>query len=319
MIASPRVSLGFTWETATVALSLLSAVMGGASDFLGGIAARRMPASAVVMLSHLLSLAMLVGLALITASPLPDHAASAYALVAGLAGGLGVIVLYKALALGGMGLTAAVSGVVTAALPVAWGFTTDGLPKLLQIVGFVVAAIAIWLIAAAPAEEGPGGMPVPMSASARQGIVLGVVAGVCFGALLILLKLAGRGGVLWPLAYARLVSASLAMVVTLYGLRAARTQTPAARGQASVAFSRARWLGWSVLGLVALTGFLDASGNSLYTLATRLGRLDIAAVLGSLYPASTILLAALLLKERTTRRQTAGMVLALIAVVMISY
>jgi drug/metabolite transporter (DMT)-like permease len=301
------VSGGVSRETATIALSLLSAIIWGASDFLGGIAARRMPASVVVMLSHLLSLAMLVALALLTASPLPHGAAALYALTAGLAGGAGVMVLYKALALGGMGLTAAVSGVVTAALPVAWGLTSDGLPRRIQVCGFVVAAVSIWWIAAPP-SIGKGS--AARSASARQGILLGAIAGICFGALLILLKLAARGGVLWPLAYARLISASLAVAVTLYGARA--SNAAAARSAAL------RWPGWSALGLIAMTGLLDASGNSFYTLATRLGRLDIAAVLGSLYPASTILLAALLLQERTTRRQTAGMALALAAVVLIS-
>jgi drug/metabolite transporter (DMT)-like permease len=78
------------------------------------------------------------------------------------------------------------------------------------------------------------------------------------------------------------------------------------------------WPGWAVLGLIAIAGIFDASGNTFYTIATRLGRLDIAAVLSSLYPASTILLAAVLLKERTTRSQAAGMALALVAVVLIS-
>ena len=78
------------------------------------------------------------------------------------------------------------------------------------------------------------------------------------------------------------------------------------------------WPGWPVLGLIAIAGIFDASGNTFYTIATRLGRLDVAAVLSSLYPASTILLAAVLLKERTTRSQTAGIALALVAVVLIS-
>jgi drug/metabolite transporter (DMT)-like permease len=319
MMAVGPLTVGVSREIVTITLSLLSAAIWGASDFLGGIAARRMPASAVVMLSHLLSLGMLVVLALLTTSPLPHGAAAIYALTAGIAGGLGVIVLYKALALGGMGLTAAVSGVVTAALPVAWGFTTEGLPKAAQVCGFVVAVAAIWLIAAAPAAEN-----LPRSHAARQGILLGAAAGVCFGALLILLKLAARGGVLWPLAYARMSSASLAVAVTLYGARTARANaektawTAASASTAANSTSSTPWLGWSALALVATTGMLDASGNSFYTLATRLGRLDIAAVLGSLYPASTILLAALLLKERTSRRQTAGMALALAAVVLIS-
>jgi len=74
----------------------------------------------------------------------------------------------------------------------------------------------------------------------------------------------------------------------------------------------------TLLALIAIAGIFDASGNTFYTIATRLGRLDVAAVLSSLYPASTILLAAVLLKERATRSQTAGMALALVAVVLIS-
>ncbi len=307
---------GVNRQTATVTLSLLSAVIWGGSDFLGGIAARRMPASAVVMLSHLLSLGVLVVLAWTLGEALPGHATVLYALAAGLTGGLGVMALYKALALGAMGLTAAVSGVVTAALPVAWAFSTEGLPRAPQITGFVLAAVAIWAIASAPQKE--IATDTDSHARLRQGLLLGAVAGISFGALLILLKLAAaHGGLLWPLACARMASSCLAVTVTLFGLRTARRRKTGAAAELEPRSGRRR-AGWSALALAGATGVMDASGNTFYTLATQLGRLDIAAVLGSLYPASTILLAALLLKERTTRLQTAGMVLALVAVVLIS-
>jgi drug/metabolite transporter (DMT)-like permease len=285
---------------ATVGLSLASAAIWGTSDFVGGIAARRLPSPAVVTLSHSLSLVVLVSLALIHRSTWPDTPSAIYGALAGLACGTGVMVLYKALSLGGMGLTAAVSGVLAAVLPVVWAFATEGLPRVPQIAGIVLAAVAIWMIARAPG-----------SPSSKQAILLGAAAGGSFGCLFILLKLAGRGGVLWPLAWSRLASMTLAMIVTWIATR----RSGAAKGDPKPALS---WPGWPVLALIAIAGIFDASGNTFYTIATRLGRLDVAAVLSSLYPASTILLAAVLLKERATRSQAAGMALALVAVVLIS-
>jgi drug/metabolite transporter (DMT)-like permease len=285
---------------ATVALGLASAAIWGTSDFVGGIAARRLPSPAVVTLSHSLSLAVLVSLALIHASKWPDTQSAMYGVLAGIACGAGVMVLYKALALGGMGLTAAVSGVLAAVLPVIWSFATEGLPRAPQILGIVLAAGAIWMIAHAPG-----------SPASKQAIVLGAASGASFGCLYIFLKLAGRGGVLWPLACSRMASTTLAAIVTWIGVRRVA-------GTQSDAKAALGWPGWAVLGLIGIAGIFDASGNTFYTVATRLGRLDIAAVLSSLYPASTILLAALILKERTTRSQAAGMALALLAVVLIS-
>jgi drug/metabolite transporter (DMT)-like permease len=284
---------------ATVGLSLASAAIWGTSDFVGGIAARRLPSPAVVTFSHSLSLAVLVSLALIHGSTWPDTQSVIYGALAGVACGTGVMVLYKALAMGGMGLTAAVSGVLAAVLPVLWAFATEGLPRGPQIAGIVLAGVAIWMIARAQG-----------SPSSKQAILLGAAAGGSFGCLYIFLKLAGRGGVLWPLACSRIASATLAVIVTWISTRRGGPRRDSA--------PPTWWPGWAVAGLIGIAGVFDASGNTFYTIATRLGRLDIAAVLSSLYPASTILLAALLLKERTTLSQTAGMALALVAVVLIS-
>jgi drug/metabolite transporter (DMT)-like permease len=297
MMAAHGVAAG---SAATVWLSLASAAIWGTSDFVGGIAARRLPSPAVVTLSHSLSLVVLVSLALIHGSTWPGTPSAVYGALAGLACGIGVMVLYKALALGGMGLTAAVSGVLAAVLPVMWAFTTEGLPRLPQIAGIVLAGVAIWMIARAPG-----------SPASKQAILLGAAAGGSFGCLYIFLKLAGRGGVLWPLACSRMASTTLAATVMWIGARRRG-------GLRSSSTPQRWWPGWIVLGLIGIAGIFDASGNTFYTIATRLGRLDIAAVLSSLYPASTILLAALLLKERTTLSQAAGLALALVAVVLIS-
>jgi drug/metabolite transporter (DMT)-like permease len=286
--------------SATVALGLAAAAIWGTSDFVGGIAARRLPSPAVVTLSHSLSLALLLSLALTHGSKWPGTTSAIYGALAGLACGAGVMVLYRALAMGGMGMTAAVSGVLAAVLPVIWAFATEGLPRVPQLAGIALAALAIWMIARAPGSR-----------ASRRAIVLGAASGVSFGCLYIFLKLAARGGVLWPLVCTRVASTALALVVTWIGVR--RTGAVERDVVPSLA-----WPGWAVLGLIAIAGVFDASGNTFYTVATRLGRLDIAAVLSSLYPASTILLAALILKERTTRSQTAGMALALVAVALIS-
>ncbi|MGI8771119.1 MAG: EamA family transporter [Acidobacteriaceae bacterium] len=306
----------------TAGLSLASATIWGTSDFIGGIAAQRIRSSAVVAISHALSLAVLVAVALATRAALPDAGPVLYGVAAGAAGGVGVIFLYKALALGSMGITAALSGVLAAALPVVWAFATEGLPRPRRWIGFAVAAVAIWMIARAPGAR-----------SSAQGLMLGAAAGISFGFLFILLKLAGHGGVLWPLACARVVSASLAAVITLVSMRRGRagesTMTasltaapPIAPGAAPDmernARTAVRGMSWTVMGLAAVAGIFDAGGNVFYTIATQAGRLDIAAVLSSLYPAGTILLAALVLKEHTTHSQKAGMGLALVAVALIS-
>jgi drug/metabolite transporter (DMT)-like permease len=315
----------------TAGLSLASAAIWGTSDFVGGLAAQRIRSSSVVAISHSLSLVILVALALATRAALPDAASALYGMAAGAACGTGVIVLYKALALGRMGITAALSGVLAAALPVVWAFATEGLPQPRQWIGFAVAVVAIWMIARAPDAR-----------TSAQGLVLGAAAGISFGFLFILLKLAGRGGVLWPLACSRVLSASLAGVVTLVSMRrtgpgefppidgdrngslmsAVSAAPPIGPGAAPDVERKVhparRGMSWAVMGLAAIAGTLDAGGNTFYTIATRTGRLDIAAVLSSLYPAATIVLAALVLKERTTRSQTWGMALALVAVALIS-
>ena len=171
--------------TATVALSLASAAIWGSADFIGGVAARRLPSPAVVTLSHSLSLVLLVSLALLHASKWPDTQSVLFGGLAGIACGTGVMVLYKALSLGGMGLTAAVSGVLAAVLPVLWAFATEGLPRTPQLAGIVLAAIAIWMIARAPGSQ-----------ASKQAIMLGAASGASFGCLYVFLKLAGRGGVL---------------------------------------------------------------------------------------------------------------------------
>ncbi|HSY73706.1 MAG TPA: EamA family transporter, partial [Alloacidobacterium sp.] len=134
-------------------------------------------------------------------------------------------------------------------------------------------------------------------------------AGICFGILLVFLHVAGRGSLLWALTFSRVGSVFCAIALGTVMVRHSRRQ-----GAAPI--PAMRW--GAVLPLAAVAGILDTSGNLLFTASSLAGRLDVAAILSSLYPAGTILLAVWLLRERATRSQTVGMGLALLAVAMIS-
>ncbi|HVJ08446.1 MAG TPA: DMT family transporter [Acidisarcina sp.] len=296
------------------ALGLLSAAAWGGGDFAGGMAVRRASPFVTVALVHGLSLLMLLALLYWLGTPLPSARGKMLGILCGLVAGLSVALFYEALSLGKMGLSAAIAGVLSAAIPVAFSFFTEGLPRPIQIVGFLLAGVAIWLVASAP-----GGGTHP------RGLGLATLAGIGFGVYFILLKLAGREGVVWALTFARIGSFALAATVVAFqwAMRqrasVAAPALPQLSGPPEPSNSKSgSLLAPAFVGLVVATCVLDTGGNWFYTLATRAGRLDVAAVLSSLYPAGTMLLAAWLLKERTTRVQTLGMVLALGAVILIA-
>jgi drug/metabolite transporter (DMT)-like permease len=235
--------------------------------------------------------------------PPPAERYALWGLCAGAFGGVALILYYQALSLGEMGLTTALTGLLTAVVPVVYSFVTQGPPKAIQIIGFVVAAAAIALIADAPA-----GKPRPL------GLGLATLAGLGFGVFLVVLKVGSSWGLVWQLIYSRMASATLAGVIVFWMLvrpgKDAWTWRKQVRGDRSTS-NRFAWIAGSA-------GALEAVGSLLYMRAARDGRLDVAAVLASLYPAVTILLAAWFLKERTTSNQALGMALALGAVVLVS-
>jgi drug/metabolite transporter (DMT)-like permease len=280
------------------ALALVAAIVWGSSDFCGGIVTRRTTPAIVLMIAHGVGLLALLAALVVHPSGLPTRHTVIFGLIAGLAGGVGLLALYKGLSLGSMGLVAALSGVLSAAIPVLVSFFSETRPSILKLAGFGVAGVAIWLIAYTPGTD-----------AHPHGLGLAVLAGICFGFLLTFLHVAGRDSVLWALTFSRVGSVSCAAVlgiVTARRFRRQRAVKPAGVG----------WI--AILPLAAVAGILDTTGNLLYTASSLTGRLDVAAVLSSLYPAGTILLAAGLLRERATRSQTAGMALAIVAVAMIS-
>lgn len=269
-------------------LGLASAVSWGSGDFCGGLAARRMAVPWVLMISASAGLLLLLGLAFGLGEPVPPLASMGWGLAAGVFGTLGLAMLYHGLAVGRAALIAPTSAVIAAVLPATWGALSAGLPPWQRLLGFALALLGIWLVA-----QGAGG-----SSGALAGLGSALLAGLGFGAFFVLIDRAGDGGTYWPLVAARSVTLLL-MAATLVARR-----TPAA---------------WSPsnLGIGVLTGVLDVGGNSLFVLANQLGRLDVIAVLASLYPASTVVLAALLLREPITRPQLVGLVVILLAIVLI--
>lgn len=279
------------------ALALTAAVVWGASDFCGGLVTRRTTPAIVLMIAHGLSLLVLLLVLLGLHATVPTQHTVIYGLLAGLAGGVGLLALYRGLSLGSMGLVAALSGVTTATLPVVVSFFSEGKPTTPKLIGFVVAGVAIWLIAYTPGSK-----------IHPSGLGMAVLSGFSFGLLLVFLHIAGKDSPLWGLTFSRVGSTFCAVALGAF--------TALRGGQKE---SQQAWPGWrTIVPLAAVAGLLDTTGNLLYTFSSLAGRLDIAAVLSSLYPAGTILLAIWLLKERATRSQTAGMALALVAVVMIS-
>ncbi len=267
---------------------LISALTWGAGDFSGGIATKRSSPYGVVIVAHAVSLLLLLGLALGLGEPIPPLGAWALGGLAGVCGGAGLTLLYRALASGQMSVAAPVSALVAAALPVLVGSLTDGLVGGLTLAGFGLALLAVWLIS--------GGA----EANFRwEGFAMPVVAGIMFGAFFALIGFASGVSVLWALVAVRVVSISSLLLFSL--------------------LTRQKWIpARESLFPILASSVLDTAGNVFYALSARTGRMDVAAVLGSLYPASTVILARFVLKEKISRMQTAGIAFALTAIALIT-
>jgi drug/metabolite transporter (DMT)-like permease len=261
----------------------------GAGDFCGGLATRRNSVFGVIVISQLFGLALLFFLAVTLAAPIPSLDHLIIGGLAGIVGTFGLAALYSGLARGTMGIVAPVSAVVAAAFPVIVGIFNEGLPSEWQCAGLVVALFAIWFLAG-------GGNDT--SYQIRK-LGLPVTAGLAFGLFFILIDRVSTSAILWPLVVARVSSIILlSVLITIRG-----------SGKMPV---------WNQLVIIMLAGIFDAGGNMLFALATRLGRLDISAILASLYPAGTVLLAWFILKERLNSRQWIGVVTAVAALILIA-
>jgi drug/metabolite transporter (DMT)-like permease len=277
----------------TAGIGLLSAANWGGSDFIGGLGARRAPVLLVVASGHFVTLLVLLAVCFGLHLPLPGEHDLLVSAVGGFEGAISLALFYRALAMGGMGLTAALTGLLTALAPVLFSLFHDGLPTPLTTVGLAIGLSAILLITHSPAQRDKKATATPPAA-----LMLGACAGLGFGTQLILFKFAAGGEILWITTAARAAGVAAMLLVLL------------------VMPPKGPWRGFWLFGVLA--GSLDTLGNLFYIQTTRFGRLDVAAMICSLYPAGTILLAALLLREWPTRRQFAGIALALVAVALLS-
>jgi drug/metabolite transporter (DMT)-like permease len=277
-----------------VLLGLLVALSYGAGDFLGGLATRSQAVTTVVAASQASALVLLV-----VGVPLEGSTAGWDDVGLGaLAGGIGVVgilLLYQGLATGAMGVVAPVTAVGAAVVPLVVGLATGEQPAALALLGALVALGAVALVAGGH-EAVPG---VVDERRSRSPLLLAVGAGTAFGLVFVLLGATDEASGFWPLLGGRTVS------VTLVGLWLVRSRTP------FVPLPGTRLV-------VVGAGLLDVTANGLYLLAVREGLLSVVAVLSSLYPAATVVLARAVLGERLRPAQLAGLGLGLAGVTMIA-
>jgi drug/metabolite transporter (DMT)-like permease len=274
---------------AVAAFGLLSAVSWGAADFSGGVASRRSPALGVVLVSQPLGGLLALFFAVARGESPPAPADLLWASLAGICGPTALVFFYRGLASGRMGVVAPIAGVLGAAIPVFVGAVLEGLPAPGQLAGIAVGLASVVLVTRVP-ESASGG---------PRGAGLALLAGVGFGAFFVFLGRVGPGPVFAPLVVVRVVATILMAAIVVAGRSPWR-------------LSRASYVP------VFIAGVLDMGGNLWYLLAAQQGRLDVAAVLASLYPVVTIVLAAAVLHERIGRVQAVGILAAAAAIVLIA-
>lgn len=275
-----------------VILGLAVAVSYGTADFFGGFASRRSPLASVVVLSQTVGL-VFIGVLVFFIDGTLEASKAGFAAAAGIVGGAGLTALYRGLAIGRMNVVAPVTAVGAAVLPVVWGLASGERPAVSALVGVAMAILAIVFVSRIPGDEAA-------AAGGTSALVLAVLAGVGFGIVFIILAETGDGTGLWPLLVMRITS------VTLLGLGAVTTGRSLAPGSASG------------VRLIAVTGVLDVTANALFVFASQQGLISLVAVLSSLYPAVTVLLARFVLTERLGRMQTFGMAMAATGILLIA-
>lgn len=276
-----------------VVLAAFSALIWGAGDFCGGKATQRARALPVTVVAQLAGLPVVVlGLVLISAtSPRPSDLG--WGALAGVAGFVGLVLLYRGLAAGAMAIFAPVTAVTAAVVPLGAGLVLDESPGTLALIGVCCAIIAIGL------------MSVQVAASGRQAVVtprlilLALAAGTMFGVFFILLGRAGDNAGMWPVLGVRVGSITLGLLLVARQRVSLRLDRPVLR--------------WTVT-----AGVFDITANALYLLAAQRGLLSVVAPVAALYPASTVLLALLVDRERLRPVQLAGLGLAATALVLVA-
>jgi len=275
-----------------VAYSVTAVFLWGASDFAGGCGSRRANAFVVTAFSYICAFAMMLAVALVHPGVFPDRASIIWTLIAGAVGGFSLAIFYRALACGQMGLSAPIGALLGAAIPTLVDVALEGAPSRWSLGGFVLAIVAIWLITRpeASGENDEAGHP--------KGVAMAALAGVGFAGFYLCIHQAS-GSPVWIAAISRigsLIATAIAVIVTRPPLR----------------------LDGPATAYGAVAGIFDVTASALFIYASQRGRLDEAVVITSLYPAVTVLLARLVLKEHFSRWKFVGLLAALAAVPLIA-
>jgi drug/metabolite transporter (DMT)-like permease len=271
-------------------LALGASASWGSADFLGGLATRRLPVLTVSFVSLLVGLAFVLGLWVFGGDPIPGERTVVLGLIGGCVGAVGLVTLYAALAIGPMGVVAPMVS-LSVTVPVAYGLLSGERPAATQLVGIVVAVGGVLLAARHEDEAG--------ARISGRAVALALVAAAGLGTLALLLSRAGRTDAVGAVMMARVSSIALLGVAVLVR-RPSFTTTQRDRVT------------------LAAIGILDCSANLLFTLASQRGLLTLVAVLASLYPVVTVLLARGVLHERLSRVEAGGVALALCGVALIA-
>jgi len=270
-------------------LALAAGIVYGAGDFLGGLASRRTSTLAVVVWSQAAGfLLLLVAVPLVGGAP--GARDLAWGALCGVVGAAAIALLYRGLAVGEMGVVSPITAILGTALPVAYGVLHNVRPSAMVASGIAIALVAVVAISWAP----------PSSAGqAVRGLPEAFAAGALFGIFFIVLAQVRAEAGLYPLIAARAAS----FLALLIGGRLVRASFRPAR---------------DAVGIIIGGGVCDMAANVLYVIAAHSGPLAVVAVLAALYPASTVALAAIVLRERLRALQWGGVVLALAGVGLIS-
>jgi drug/metabolite transporter (DMT)-like permease len=234
-------------------------------------------------------MALALALAIARGETAPTAADLGWSVLAGVVGGIGITALYRGLAVGRMGIVAPVTGVIAALIPVTAGIVLEGLPQPLVLVGIVLAVLAVVLVSRVADDERSG----------PSGLSLALIAGVAIGLFSVFAAQLSDGHAFGPLVVIRGAEALLivvAVIVTRSAWRPAGRLVPA----------------------IAAVGVLDMVGNGAFILAVQAGALAVAAVLSSLYPVTTVVLATIFLRERVTQTHAVGIALAVAAIACIA-
>ena len=272
-----------------ILLGLAAALLYGGSDFGGGLASRRFGSLRVAIIGSAAATVLAWGALIVVGGPGPSVRAVAWGLASGLAGGAGTLVLYRGLARGQMSVVGPVSAVGAAVVPLAAGIALGERPSVLAVVGVLAALPAIVLVAASGSVRGRLG----------AGLFDGLAAGLAFGILFIGLAQAGRNAGMWPVACEQTGTLLVTLAVALVSREPLKIPVRAA-------------------GLPVLAGVSSTAAALAYYYATHVSMLAVAAVLTSLYPGVTVLLARALLHERFGPAQRAGLGLCTLAIIAIA-